>query len=62
MFIYFYFFINCIFFYKSWLEDTNLDMKLKLIFNLINNGDELDAVILSRLLKRVYNNKSEVIF
>ena len=35
-------------------------MKLKLIFNLINNGDELDAVILSRLLKRVYNNKSEV--
>ena len=43
----------------NWLEDANIDNKLKVVYAFVNNGDELDAVILSRLLKRIYSNKTE---
>lgn len=46
----------------NWLEDANLDNKLKVVHAFINNGDELDVVILSRLLRRVYPSKTEVLF
>lgn len=43
----------------NWLEDANIDNKLKVVYAFVNNGDELDVVILSRLLKRIYSNKTE---
>lgn len=40
----------------QWLENSPSDEKLKIIYNFLNNGKDLDATIISKVLKRVYNN------
>lgn len=44
----------------QWSENSDLDEKLKVIFNYINNGRDIDLATLTRMYKKVYPTISDV--
>jgi hypothetical protein len=43
-----------------WFEDATVDMKLKIIFAFLNNGDDLKEEIIKKILKKFSKKTSEV--
>ena len=44
----------------QWFEMANNEDKLRAIFLYVNNGDPIDAVMISKLLKHIYRETREV--
>ncbi len=44
----------------QWLEGASIQDKLGALFIYLNNGDPIDAIMISKLLKHIYRETKEV--
>lgn len=46
--------------FVQWTEQASDEEKLKMIFNFLNNGKDLDIYVIEKLVKRLYPGINEV--
>ena len=46
--------------FLRWAENAEDDEKIKAIFGLLNNGDDLDSIILDKVLSQLYISATKV--